>query len=379
MTHDRETLAQFGGGTAYPYGTGYCWEDASFANSGNPCTNCKASVMAYGFVCKTSTNTCSNCVPSPFFSNPNVIYVGNPTGTVNDDNARVLEERLSIVTNWRSSLTTDGIIFSATPSTLATGSCAEVTIDGWRLGSGSDITSVTLAGVEVEAILSQTQDSVTVRSSSATSTGTGDVVVTSSGGVVTTLTDGVTYMSSGGATGTCATVATPTATPTSEPTEPCPPGWSRYAPSGKCYNLGPSNLQPSQCQAHCASHPYGATMLCIENAGENAYIFSLTQAVHHTGFGKTYVGYTRPSGNTPSDFTWTEVNPNCPSTYTRWNSGEPQSNEYIAVLWSDSNWHDVPSNYGSIYTYCGCEVAQAQRKLILLKRFNAHISRISII
>jgi hypothetical protein len=38
-----------------------------------------------------------------------------------------------------------------------------VTISGWRIGTGADITSVTLNGVAAKEILSQTQDSVVVR------------------------------------------------------------------------------------------------------------------------------------------------------------------------------------------------------------------------
>jgi hypothetical protein len=61
-----------------------------------------------------------------------------------------------------------------------------VTISGWRIGTGADITSVTLNGVAAKKILSQTQDSVMVVAGKASSEdmGTGDIVVTTSAGTL---------------------------------------------------------------------------------------------------------------------------------------------------------------------------------------------------
>jgi hypothetical protein len=101
----------------------------------------------------------------------------------------VHNEAASIVTNWKPSVQTGGILYGALPAFSTEDSCSEVTISGWRIGTGADITSVTLNGVAAKEILSQTQDSVVVLAGRAFSqhVGTGDIVVSTYAGLVSTL------------------------------------------------------------------------------------------------------------------------------------------------------------------------------------------------
>jgi hypothetical protein len=72
--------------------------------------------------------------------------------------------------------------------------CFTVTITGWNIGTGSDISSVTVAGIVCSEIQSQSQHSVEAKIvvAGSGSVGTGDVVVTSAG-FSTTLVDGFTF------------------------------------------------------------------------------------------------------------------------------------------------------------------------------------------
>ena len=44
---------------------------------------------------------CNGCVRIPFWSNPRVRYKGEPTGTLTNDNARVILEQAERVSNFR--------------------------------------------------------------------------------------------------------------------------------------------------------------------------------------------------------------------------------------------------------------------------------------
>mmetsp|Transcript_28722 Transcript_28722/g.61872 ORF Transcript_28722/g.61872 Transcript_28722/m.61872 type:complete len:1063 (+) Transcript_28722:186-3374(+) len=179
--HDRVTT---GITNMNKYNFGYCWDTSA--------TTCSRSVMAYA-ECET-TNGQTDCPEVFFFSSPLVTNggLGRPTGIATSDNARLHNERAATVTNWMPAVETGGIISSAMPAFAVEDSCAEVVISGWRIGSGADITSVTLAGVEATRILSQTEDSVVVWAGRNWGTGTGDIVVTSSAGL-STLAGGFSY------------------------------------------------------------------------------------------------------------------------------------------------------------------------------------------
>ena len=90
----------------------------------------------------------TNCPRVFWFSSPLVTQgaMNNPTGIATSDNSRVIRERLTGIINWMPSTTSGGLIFSASPSAMSVTQCSTVTIKGWRIGTGADITSVTLKG-----------------------------------------------------------------------------------------------------------------------------------------------------------------------------------------------------------------------------------------
>jgi hypothetical protein len=45
--------------------------------------------------------SCEGCVRIPFWSNPRVKYQGEPTGTIANDNARVILEQAERVSKFR--------------------------------------------------------------------------------------------------------------------------------------------------------------------------------------------------------------------------------------------------------------------------------------
>lgn len=67
-----------------------------------------------------------------------------------------------------------------------------LTISGTALGSGSDVTSVSLAGVQAN-IVSQTATAIVVQAAASLSAGVGSVVVVSQSAGTTTLANGFAY------------------------------------------------------------------------------------------------------------------------------------------------------------------------------------------
>mmetsp|Transcript_63753 Transcript_63753/g.132745 ORF Transcript_63753/g.132745 Transcript_63753/m.132745 type:complete len:894 (+) Transcript_63753:122-2803(+) len=216
--HDRATA----GSTDYnAYNFGYCWDTSA--------TTCKRSVMAYES-CITP-NGQSSCPRDTWFSSPLITQgaLNQPTGLVTSDNARVTREEISRVINWTPATIAGGLVFDVSPEMTDDNICIDITIDAWRVGTGADIVSVTLDGVEVEEIVSQTMDSVVVHSAYGSgATGTGEVVITTSSGYVTTLDGGFYYTPNGATAGsgcdrTRAPSAEPSAAPTLLPGESWPP------------------------------------------------------------------------------------------------------------------------------------------------------------
>ena len=115
-------------------------------------------------------------------------------GTTNLNNARSLNESRQTAVALENSQVEGGLIFSVQPNHVSVSeTCFEVTIKGWHLGSGSDISSVSFAGVLSSDIQYQSKHHVTLNVDvSGASTNTGDVVVTSSE-FSTTLTNGFTF------------------------------------------------------------------------------------------------------------------------------------------------------------------------------------------
>ncbi len=73
-----------GSGATYPYGYGH-YVNGSYRT-----------VMSYTDPCT------SGCVRSPYFSNPNIIYLGQPTGILNArDNARSINNTADVIANYR--------------------------------------------------------------------------------------------------------------------------------------------------------------------------------------------------------------------------------------------------------------------------------------
>mmetsp|Transcript_25197 Transcript_25197/g.55843 ORF Transcript_25197/g.55843 Transcript_25197/m.55843 type:complete len:821 (-) Transcript_25197:114-2576(-) len=184
--HDRVTT---GITNMNKYNFGYCWDTSA--------TTCSRSVMAYAG-CVTANNQ-SNCPRAFFFSSPSIRDgdYSQTTGVSTSDNARTHNDHVGDCTNWRESDTSAGMLFSVSPSAATIGRCQAITIEGWQIGSGNDITSVTLNGVAVAKILSQNKNSVSVELSETYTAGTGDVVVTA-GGVVTTLSGGFSFLPEAG-------------------------------------------------------------------------------------------------------------------------------------------------------------------------------------
>lgn len=193
LHHDRLTVT---GETAPPpndiyYNYGYCWDTSP--------TTCSRSVMAYSG-CVTPMGQ-SGCPRDLFFSTPLVRNGGErqPVGTVYSDNSRILTEQTSSAINWRHSITGAGLIFAATPAYVSRDSCSIVTINGWNIGTGSDISMVTLAGVPVAQIISQSAHHVEVLTGLDTVSSTDGVIsVSTTSGITTELVGAFFYESANG-------------------------------------------------------------------------------------------------------------------------------------------------------------------------------------
>mmetsp|Transcript_15815 Transcript_15815/g.26438 ORF Transcript_15815/g.26438 Transcript_15815/m.26438 type:complete len:927 (+) Transcript_15815:92-2872(+) len=269
--HDRANAGSSGASTS-AYNFGWCWDSTD--------TSCKRTVMAY-YGC-TTPNGQTGCPRDLWFSTPSVLEgeLNQPVGDAGSDNARVHNEEISRVINWVPSLYNGGLVLSLAPDTAAVDTCTDVVITGWRMGTGSDITSVTLGGYEVDEILSQTMDSVIVRSGlgdSAMVDTAVDVVITSSGGLVTTLESGFTYtagVQTGGFSLTasnCSNSPSPTAEPTFKPT--LGPGES-YPPT-EYPTSSPSEAQtnpPTSAPTKLFTFPHETDILQNTNSARQNYV-----------------------------------------------------------------------------------------------------------
>jgi hypothetical protein len=140
----------------------------------------------------------------------------------------------------------------------------------------------------------------------------------------------------------------------------CPSGWSQYG--GSCYLLFPTFLPGSrvgtwdQCNAYCISSYPGATMLCVNNADEHAWILQRSYDYYVQYY---WIGYTDMppygGGKGTKQYGWVT---GCSSTYTNWGAGQPKNannnQDYVNVyngLWEDKSPYDL--------VFCGCEYTQA--------------------
>ena len=140
----------------------------------------------------------------------------------------------------------------------------------------------------------------------------------------------------------------------------CPSGWSQYG--GSCYLFRPNfnndyNEGPwDQCNAYCPTSYPGATMLCVNNAAENAWITTQGTSI--------WIGYTDMlpygGGKGTKQYGWVT---GCSSTYTNWlagySIGQPDNwnnNEDYAMVATNSLWYDFTPQDTA---YCGCEYTPA--------------------
>ena len=135
----------------------------------------------------------------------------------------------------------------------------------------------------------------------------------------------------------------------------CASGWVQYG--GSCYLINPvfnSNTiygTWDQCNAYCTTASYpGATMLCVNDAAEDAWMYSQ--------YGRDFwIGYTDMlpygGGKGTRQYGWVT---GCSSTYTHWGAGEPNNSggqDHAFVNGGNSGLWDDHSPQAQLY--CGCQ------------------------
>ena len=137
----------------------------------------------------------------------------------------------------------------------------------------------------------------------------------------------------------------------------CPAGWVLY--DQNCYKFSvPSGTDSTWtgCQATCSS--LGASMLCVENASQNDWIWSQVSPVN------TWIAY-QDLNNYPH-FVW---NSGCTSTYTNWVNGQPDNfnrEEWYAHFridgegrWNDAGNAAAQRPWWDPYFSCSCQLPLA--------------------
>ena len=131
----------------------------------------------------------------------------------------------------------------------------------------------------------------------------------------------------------------------------CASGWVQNG--GSCYYSGGQSRTWDQCNAGCSTSYPGATMLCVNNADENAWIRSQYQIYSDW----IWIGYTDMlpygGGKGTKQYGWVT---GCSSTYTKWVSGAPDNDlnneDYAAIRNGNGNWYDYSPQ---TEFFCGCE------------------------
>ncbi len=115
------------------------------------------------------------------------------------------------------------------------------------------------------------------------------------------------------------------------------------------FNSGSTTGTWDQCNAYCTASYPGATMLCVNNAGENDWLYS------QYGGQYMWIGYTDMppygGGKGTKQYGWVT---GCSSTYTNWRSGEPNNlnnNEDYVHMWGEI-WNDIDPQFNA---QCGCQ------------------------
>ena len=140
----------------------------------------------------------------------------------------------------------------------------------------------------------------------------------------------------------------------------CALGWVQYG--GNCYLIKPAFNSGSfggtwdQCHAYCSASYSGASMLCINNATENSWMYSQYQG------SVFWIGYTDMlpygGGKATKQYGWVT---GCSSTFTNWkDNGQPDNDSNFqdyAAVWPDGIWEDYYNN--DVTLRCGCQYKPA--------------------
>ncbi len=105
------------------------------------------------------------------------------------------------------------------------------------------------------------------------------------------------------------------------------------------FNSGSTTGTWDQCNAYCPTRYTSATMLCVNNAAENDWIYS------QYGGQNGWIGYTDmpPYGGGKGTMQYGWVT-GCSSTYTNWYPGEPNNvnnnEDYAHMRGAGNSWND---------------------------------------
>ena len=126
--------------------------------------DCGRTIMASSSC--TTTRGRTRCPRQPYFSNPDIMRgeIDEPIGTSEANNAHYLNAPATkaAITNVRKSTQSGGVIDNVFPSTASSILCTPVRISGFALGNGDNVVSVSLDGVPVNIIESQSKHEVVV-------------------------------------------------------------------------------------------------------------------------------------------------------------------------------------------------------------------------
>jgi len=139
----------------------------------------------------------------------------------------------------------------------------------------------------------------------------------------------------------------------------CASGWVQNG--GSCYlfrpyfNSGTRTGTWEQCNTYCPTSYPGATMLCVNNAAEDAWILNKFAPYWYQS-DYYWIGYTdiRPygGGKGSKQYGWVT---GCSSTYTNWAPGTPDNvnniEDYTLVNPYSGQWDDSLVQP----QYCGCQ------------------------
>jgi len=123
----------------------------------------------------------------------------------------------------------------------------------------------------------------------------------------------------------------------------CSVGWTQY--DTDCYIFGLAAVTWPVCQSTCSS--LNAMMLCVTDATTNAWLWA------QSGGAATWIGLS-DIGHVGT-YTWVT---GCSSTYTHWESGQPDSLgvQHYAYFWAGhgGKWDNLWPSYS---IFCACQMS----------------------